>query len=368
MASRLKIPGFLLLACAGVWLAVGRIEPKPAFTMLKGPPADEVTRLRAQAAQLATTIRRIAVADTVEKLLSTSSESLIVSGVTPRLVVVKARALLGDSADQARVVLVTVSPGHVSATSNTYSAVNMPAVEFLFGSDSGRPWCAAAHYSGPAVFGDVRVGTAERELRMLGPCRFWARYGEPGPEIRSWLMHGGYRFTDAAASFASDSEFRRQESRRLFGMRMGWSARPLSGDRCLTGRKGSCAAVVIDSVRVRRWFGREALPEAPPAIARDMFDDEAIGPADAAMFARLEEQFGRTRFQAFWHSAQPIEPAFEAAFGVSLDDWVRGWARSMYGSVPLAARVPMSTLLLSLLSIGVLLGLAVRSAQRRQVH
>jgi hypothetical protein len=43
-----------------------------------------------------------------------------------------------------------------------------------------------------------------------------------------------------------------------------------------------------------------------------------------------------------WRSWQPVPDAFKQASGRDLDDWVRNWARQMYGSIDMTPAVPFA--------------------------
>ena len=55
-----------------------------------------------------------------------------------------------------------------------------------------------------------------------------------------------------------------------------------------------------------------------------------VRPPSPAMISAMITEFGRERFQKFWSSDQPFEPAFRAAFGESLGSWSARWAHQRW--------------------------------------
>ena len=83
------------------------------------------------------------------------------------------------------------------------------------------------------------------------------------------------------------------------------------------------------------------------------------------VFRALETEFGPDRFQAFWTSPLPVPDAFHSAFGVPVERWVMGFGRSHLGSLNRGPEVHPGTMLLSLLTLGILFGGALHVGRRR---
>jgi hypothetical protein len=365
MAPRLKIAALLVGSCVAVALAVAMIDmPGPLFFRSGTPQSPDLTRMQREVARIATTIRHLRIADTATTLLHSTNEPTVIAFTGTPLAQTVVRSQLQKSGQRARVVLIAANPemirGPVGYTPN------VPRTEFMFNGQVGEPWCAAVHYRFQEP---VEYSAKISEERLLGPCLFWARHGAPGPSIASWLLKGGYRFADAPADYSVDSTQELRVRRLIFGIRRIWFFDPLGGERCLAGRAGTCAAAVLDTVPLRWRRDRSAFPDAPPTFARESYDGVMVfGVVDPAMLAHLEQRFGAEAFSRFWRSSDTVEPAFQAAFGMSLDEWVREWAQAHYGAEPVGPRVELATMLLSLLTIGVLLGAAVGIVQRREVR
>jgi hypothetical protein len=364
MAPRLKFPALLAGLCAAVFFGIAMIEwPGTMLMRVGSDPSPDLTRMQHEVARITTTMRRLTITDTVTRLLSTTDAPVVIAYDSTPSVVATVRSQLREPILKARAILIAARPD-IALAPKGYGGF-LPRAEFIFNGESSEPWCAAVHYKGPQR---DTFGPQFPESRLLGPCLFWARYGAPGADIAKWLDKGGYRFADAPADYVLDDLDEPRARRAIFGLRRGWYIDPFSGDRCLAGHEGACAKAVLDTVPVRWRRGREALPDSPPTFVREDYGNVVFGSLDPAMLAQLERRFGADAFGRFWQSSDAVEPAFLAAFGISLDEWVREWARAYYGAEPVGPRVRLTTVLLSLLSIGILLGIAVGIVQRREVR
>jgi hypothetical protein len=365
MASRMKFSLLLLAACVVVAMGIaainfpGRVRYDEGFVR----PSADLVRMQTEIAEMTNTLRRLAVADSAQQLLAASRAPIVaVYDSSPRLSAEIAAQLRKADEQRARIAVLFLPAGFSSRT--PAGAIDPPGAEFVFGGTAGAPWCAAVHYRAGQ---DWKLEPGD-EKRVFGPCVFWARYGAPGPAVQRWLLKGGYGFADSPEKYAVDDDVR--ERRRVFGLRQGWYMLSFSGERCLSGRKGACARAVLDTAALGQGWrrSRRALPDAPPTYVRETYGVITFGVLDATMLTQLEQRYGRKDFATFWRSSQPLEPAFEAAFGISLDDYVRGWAQSIYGVEPIGPRMPLVTVLLSVLTVGMLLGIALRIVQRRAVQ
>lgn len=370
MASRVKDVALVVLACAFAWSLIGLIdleEEKRRFPRVPG--GEEVGLLRRDASRLNTTLRRIAVVDSVDKLLNSTDAGLVLpadTAITP-IIASAARRLVGADSVKTRVALLVLTPNfHINQNLNLHESAR---AEFVTDSVNGQPWCAAVHYGGSdrELGRYARFGRESERLLMLGPCAFYARYGAPGPGVNAWLRSGGAEFADAPVDYVAD-EVRVRRTRKIFGMRSMHYGRSLLAESCLSGRDSACSQAVMQDQKRGWWSKVEALQEAPTTFLRYHYPLEVFGKADNTMVANLEKEFGADKFEKFWRSDKPVDQAFNAAFGVSLDAWVRTWGRARYGTEPSGPRMDFATLLLSLLSVGILMGIALLIVQRRAVR
>jgi hypothetical protein len=372
MASRLKEVALILTSCALAWFLIGLMDlEKKQIKFPRVPGGDEVSRLRQDVSRLNNTLRRIAVVDTVDKLVRSGNSRLLLpvdSGFTPVMANAVHNAAGTDSV-KAHVAVLVVHP-NFHTTKEHRNFLGTAAAEFVVDSVNGQPFCAAVHYrnwSGEENKYERFTNEGERS-RVLGPCAFFVRYGAPGLGVSTWLEGGGSFFADAPAHYVMDREWQQRTNRKLFGMRPMYYGSSLMGDSCLSGRDSACSKAVLDA-RTARWWARvEALPEGPLTFPRYFDNSELFGEADRAMVAQLEAEFGAVKFQKFWQSNQPVEQAFNAAFGMSLDAWVRSWGIARYGPEPMGPKVEWLTLLLSFVTIGIMVGIALLIVQRRAVR
>ena len=223
----------------------------------------------------------------------------------------------------------------------------------LSGQVNGRPYCASAvpvmdrnRDRHPGLF--ARSG-------MLGMCVFWGRYGPPGRDIQRWLDRGGSHF--AASDPAHGVWDYADRTSGLPGVAPQRFRLPLAGQACLAGRNEVCGSAVLDPQRI---FGR------PDTAVRLNEWDIRITPAERALLSRLEREFGPQRFARFWTSGEPFEVAFSSAFGIDVGPWVY---HVLKPAEPFqhGARVGSTSVLLSLLFLGICFGAALTTAQRRRV-
>lgn len=222
------------------------------------------------------------------------------------------------------------------------------------------PHCIVAAPLRPAPLDTVMVNfeRSAADNAILGPCRLWARYGAPGPNIGTWLERGGYDFAKRTiVSFYRRNDFK---TRRLFGASPLMFYGSLAGDACFAGKTTACARGVLDSV---------------PTVWRSDIDGvyalgnrrELFVSGQEVMLHDAETEFGTERFARFWTSSADVSAAFHDAFGVELGIWVRDWFGKKYGARKAGPAVPVASLALSLLTIGALAGAAIFVGQRRHV-
>ncbi len=84
------------------------------------------------------------------------------------------------------------------------------------------------------------------------------------------------------------------------------------------------------------------------------------------MLASVEREFGSQRFARVWTSAEPFEKAFEESFGVPVREWVHDWMQPA-GRIYRGGRLSGTSLLLTLLFLGICVGAVLATAQRRRV-
>jgi hypothetical protein len=220
----------------------------------------------------------------------------------------------------------------------------------------GHPYCAVA------IGRSNRASLQRHESILLtrdgtlGVCVFWSRYGAPGPQIQKWLDDGGVHFAGSANVSGSSDVLQHAPPELLARQRRRYML-PLAGQACLAGRKDVCAQAIINP-RVR--YGE------PDSASRLSDWDARIAPNERAMFTRLERDFGSQKFEQFWTSNEPFAPAFQKAFAVDVGTWIQSWLEPV-GRIDRGARIAGSSVLLTLLFLGICCGVALATAQHRRV-
>lgn len=215
----------------------------------------------------------------------------------------------------------------------------------------GAPYCAVVV---PYFKANPQFST--RRGNLLGPCRVWARHGAAGPHIAEWMVVTGGAFArDEWSGF--DFEYEGATYARRFGSEF-WGS--FESRRCRAGDDAACEHAVVgvdSSARMAPRFSMSGTGHFMPRIA----------PGEGGLLADMEKEFGSERFQRFWKSPEPVEQAFEAAFGVSLGQWVIDWSEARYGRTTIGSRLKLETIFLSLIFMGLFAGLAVATARGRRI-
>jgi hypothetical protein len=188
-----------------------------------------------------------------------------------------------------------------------------------------------------ALLRDLRTQAAADQF--LGPCAFYAAFGEPGPHIRDWLMAGAWRFTvDGSWTVetwrSSRSSGRETEIFTSISPVLGW-LRPQSGAvQCVKGNLELCDAAAHLFPEVRP--GARAVGAATIGLrvgSPTRWLPSGLGPRGADFLADAVRTLGRERFQAFWTSPDSLPVAFEKATGQPWGEWINGWMTEKYGTI-----------------------------------
>ncbi len=169
---------------------------------------------------------------------------------------------------------------------------------------------------------------------LLGGCRIVAQYGLPGPAVRRWLERGALGFADEPAYGPARRPGWLGTPRNWpFGRSVPSWARDLEMDRCLAGIPEACELVVLDPLTRQGEVEADVLHviERSPVsgIGRVIFQSP-FGSADDYLLGDVAAEFGVQRFADFWTSDRDVPEAFEAAFGVTLGEWVAEWSNAHF--------------------------------------
>jgi hypothetical protein len=209
------------------------------------------------------------------------------------------------------------------------------------------------------------AGSLDASTSLVGPCAYYAAFGQPGPRIRSWLESTGYSpagYPDWA--FRSDSTRPRRLVEQSFLL---WLAPGLLS--CAAGNLQLCRDAALPAV------GQQASDGGPRGIV-----DAKLQQRRNLLFVRhpfrdfvrlylsdMVLHMGRERFARFWTSEASVESAFAAAMGMPLEEWTMRWAQDQIGEWDYRAEPRLSSIALSLLIVSAFVAASAAWARRRQV-
>jgi hypothetical protein len=210
------------------------------------------------------------------------------------------------------------------------------ASEIYMGDSDGTAFCLRVLVTRASVSphnGEIRryYWTEDESFsNILGACRVVAQYGLPGPSVRRWLERGALGFADEPAySPARPAGWLGTPRNWPFGRSVPSWTRDLEMDRCLAGMPDACETVMLDPLARQGEVEADVLhviEQSPVSgIGRVVFRSP-FGSADDYLLGDVAAEFGAERFEAFWPSDEDVPEAFEAAFGISLGEWVVSWS------------------------------------------
>lgn len=223
--------------------------------------------------------------------------------------------------------------------SNNYSVTSLmpPSVD-------GRSCLMLITLTDRAVSLESSGTTAEQVFRLdqrsagttIGPCAFFAVFGQPGKGVQGWLRQTAFVWALRPSFASSAGRSTLDVLRQTTGARSRSLVERASFDAvgCAAGDEARCLRAVRSPVAALP-IRMGAAQQLPPDWATS-----GTNPWTRVWFAGEEEYFlsdmveslGYDRFQAFWSSDAPLDEAFAAATGIPLGRWTADWARRTIGS------------------------------------
>jgi hypothetical protein len=198
----------------------------------------------------------------------------------------------------------------------------------------------------------------------LGPCAFYAAYGNPGREVARWLSARNFDLALSPQWESVDQDEQQSWSSSLDQTHNRWfwlnayRLRP-SAIGCLAGRSSSCRAAVldqaVDSDSVRHL------------VAIDRWREQALVGGDRYL-ADVRQAVGADRFRAFWNSELPVDTALAAVLGTPVGQWTRRWEAHMAPAIRLGPAAPVTAELFGLLLALGAVAWVTRAVARREVR
>jgi hypothetical protein len=243
-------------------------------------------------------------------------------------------------------------------------------IAYLLPDSSDRTTCVAllpATYSPRSLLTDSLANALQVPDWLgigLGPCAFYAAFGNPGRGVARWLS--ARRYDLALDSDWSDTTVTPSVPWWLspnLNPEAFWEVThrlPPNGLGCLAGRVASCRAAVLGNAQatdsVRRFLANDRWQRRPTLFGDDHY------------LADVRRAIGPERFRDFWNSELPVDTALTAALRMPIGEWTRRWEARAAPVVRLGPSAPPQSVLLALLLGLAAIGWVVRSVGRREVR
>ncbi|PYO86220.1 MAG: hypothetical protein DMD68_00825, partial [Gemmatimonadetes bacterium] len=281
---------------------------------------------------------------------------------------------LGLGATKVNVVVIVYIPMLRRSGAATPAEELAGGASYLLPDSTDRTTCGVLLPAGYWIRNPVRTGRLERieEFReslknSLGPCAFYAAYGNPGKPVRHWLANRNFDLALSPSWNAPGSV-----ERAMFWLtdyRTGhwwWEMiyrSPPSTVACLAGRPAACRQAVLEGVE----YGLEDSVPRVIAPRRRWWLGQGLVPGERYL-GDVAREVGRDRFLRFWNSPQPVDTALAEALKAPVGRWTERWQRRFVPKVPLGAAAPFSASLLALLLGLAAVASSAVTARRRQVR
>ncbi|MDH5196839.1 MAG: hypothetical protein OEY20_06275 [Gemmatimonadota bacterium] len=205
---------------------------------------------------------------------------------------------------------------------------------------------------------------------LLGPCAYYARFGQPGPAVDDWLHHGGAALAITSPTYPPPvraTAQRADRGRGLLALMEGsswWAVDqrlefPLALNACRDGDATSCRAFVT---------GPREGDRALQALGVHSEQSWVVEARTATFLSDVLTEIGPERFAAFWGASGTLDEAFQGAVGTDVATWTGRWAREHLGGRAPQPTVSFATLGISLGVVATFLAIATLVAIRRRVH
>lgn len=200
---------------------------------------------------------------------------------------------------------------------------------------------------------------------VLGPCLYYAAFGQPGPQVQRWLEERYFKVANTADWEMAPPSVDVREEAQAYDMIIGDMTFDALG--CLNGELPRCREAVAHSTDQGVRFSRSVVGPAVRGVVRRSFWPRSFANDDHYLSALVHEM-GHERFERFWRSRAPVDSAFESAFGQPLDVWTEHWARAFARGIPPFTPAPRGqAVFFCILTVVLGAGAAAALVARRQV-
>ena len=215
---------------------------------------------------------------------------------------------------------------------------------------------------------DVIVGFLRN---TLGACAYYASFGPPGPAIEQWLEARSFDLAGQAtwASPPPPPPAAEASAATLFDALVSGSDDRFRASfdalGCASGELGQCHQALFGVLATNPARYRPQMRGV--VMDLDFFFEGRGFYGGRTYLADMVRDIGRERFMRFWRSALPPDSAFAEATGQPIEVWTARWQRARLHGMVLRNRVPLTSVLLSLLVAGVLIAGSSAAVTRRRV-
>ncbi len=266
----------------------------------------------------------------------------------------------------AEVSLTVIIDRHASSLDLARGGVyefDQPATYFLPPATDGRT-CVVAIQPGWQVTRFLQDSTPPTESLPqswlqsgLGPCAFYAAFGQPGKNIENWLLDRQFDLAFESDWNAPDQGVDSVLMERASNWRTSFDAMA-----CASGDRTRCRAALLTPVDVT--WGRDTRKNFRGVVSPPSFWE--LNLFSERYLSDLVRTMGADRFGSFWRSPAAVDSAFSSAFGVPLETYTQRSARRHMRRFHATPTLQLSTVLLSSAFAGVMLtGLCLYSVRRQ---
>jgi hypothetical protein len=345
------------IGCMLAILAIVSIVPTSRVPSWYAPPRrvvdtaeerlkDAASRLTQAGQNLAFRYQMMSMADSVRRIAARSRDTgairvFISDGFSPQ-----ERAAIDKTVRDARSIR-RGDAGHVDLFVINDSGQHVTAVRYQLPTKAGEP-CRAYVTTGHGNNLTFAFNSEKSSEQILGPCGFFAAFGEPGPLVRQWLIDGGWQYAIDGSWTSPPYIPELREDRGIFKgpAAASTSLNPESGGiDCIKGVIDACERSMTTRVRRRP----SQVPGITPSFwmgRRRYFAGTAGYQADEILSDAVRE-LGRERFQAFWSSPDSVSVGFQKATGERWGAFIRRWMITHYGEIHPGSRVPTDAIVTS---------------------
>lgn len=202
--------------------------------------------------------------------------------------------------------------------------------------------------------------------QLLGPCGFFAAFGEPGPLVRQWLLAGGWQYAIDGSWTSAPYIPALREDPSIFKGPSFASAMLIIGSggiECIKGEMNACERTLAP--RVSRRASQLATLTPSSWLGRRRYYQGTVGYQASEVLSSAVRELGRERFKAFWTSPDSVSVGFQKASGEGWGDFIRRWMIAHYGEVHPGPRMSSYAMITSAILVFAALGLTMLISVKR---